>query len=57
MGRITGLSNVFQKSFQLVSPATIYGVTTTLKETLGNRITFNNCLLWRHFLRGNKVVI
>lgn len=54
MGRITGLTHVFQKSFQLVSPAKIYGVTTTLKETLSNRITFNNSVCYGDIFQGGR---
>ena len=42
MGRIVGLTHVFQKSFQFLLPTKIYGGTSTLKDTLGNRIIFNN---------------
>lgn len=54
MGKIVGLTHVFRKSFQLLSPTEICGVITTLKETLGDRTILNNSVCYGDILQGRK---
>lgn len=54
MGRIVGLTHIFKKSCQLVISTKMYGVTITLKETVGNRIIFNNSVRYGDIFQGQK---
>lgn len=40
MGRTVGLTHLFKKFFHILLPMKIYGVTSALKHTLGNRTVF-----------------
>lgn len=44
----------FSEIFSVTITNKIYGVTTTLKETLGCRIIFNNFVCCGHIFQGQK---